>query len=167
MANTKYNAEIVKAICDELRNGENIERVCVKVGITKTTFFDWIKRKPNFSNAVQKAKDEFSKTIVSKLEKSLWDVAMGYSYEETKTEYTSDKNGNPIISKQTTTTKKVAPNVAALIFALTNRAPEEWKNRQTTEVNANVKAENVNKPDLSAIPDELLGQVLNKINGGE
>lgn len=163
----KYNAEIVKAICDELRNGEHIERVCVKVGINKTTFFDWVKKKPNFSDAIEKAKAEFNKTIVSKLEKSLWEVAMGYSYEETKTEYTSDKDGNPIISKQTTTTKKVAPNVAALIFALTNRAPEEWKNRQTTEVNANVKAENVNKPDLSAIPDELLEQVLNKINGGE
>lgn len=163
----KYNAKIVEAICDHLRNGDTIEKTCQKVGITKYTYFDWIKHKTNFSNLVQKAKEDFNATIVSKLEKSLWDVALGYDTEETKTEYTKDKNGNPQIAKQTTTKKHVAPNVTALIFALTNKAPEEWKNRQTTDVNANVKAENTNKPDLSGIPDDLLEQVLNKINGTE
>ena len=63
--------------------------------------------------------------------------------------------------------KKAAPNPTAIIFALTNRDPENWKNRQTTDINANVKAENTNKPDLSGIPDDLLEQVLNKINGNE
>lgn len=163
----KYNDKIVKQICDAFRNGESIEKTCKIVGINKVTYFDWIKRKPNFLNAVESAKEEFRHTIVGKLEKSLWNIALGYDVEETKTEYGNDKDGNPKITKQTTTKKHIAPNVTALIFALTNRDPENWKNRQTTEVNANVKSDNVVKPDLSAIPDELLEQVLNKINGNE
>ena len=94
-------------------------------------------------------------------------MVLGFDYEEIKTESSTGKDGKTVITKTTKTTKHVAPNPTAIIFALTNRDPENWKNRQTTDITANVKAENTNKPDLSGIPDDLLEQVLNKINGNE
>ena len=50
---------------------------------------------------------------------------------------------------------------SAIIFALTNKAPDEFKNRQSIE--GRMEQEVVNKPDLSAIPDELLAQVLESL----
>ena len=60
---------------------------------------------------------------------SLAKSAKGYSYVKRKTEYTSDKNGNPVIKKQTTEDVDVQPNVGAAIFLLTNIAPERWQNK--------------------------------------
>lgn len=94
-------------------------------------------------------------------------LILGTEYEETTVEYESDKDGNPRIKKQKTITKHIMPNPTAIIFALTNRDPENWKNRQTNEITGHLQTETDAKVDLSAVPDELLEQVLNKLNGGE
>ena len=51
-----------------------------------------------------------------------------------KTVFTEGKDGKPKIKEQTTTKKHIQPNVAATIFMLTNKAKEEYQNRQNTDI---------------------------------
>lgn len=123
----KYNKQTVEAICAYIRDGDSQKLACKKAGIGDSTFHDWIKAKPEFAERIKKAKDEFLATITGKLEATLWKRAMGYEVTETDTEYVSDSNGNPKIKSQRTKVKHIQPDTGALIFALTNVAPEEWE----------------------------------------
>ena len=84
-----------------------------------------------------------------------------------KTEYEKDPLNpeKPRIVKQTITHKKVAPNITAIIFALTNKDPEQWKNRQYQQIDGKVKTEGDTQVSLANVPDELLAEVISKING--
>ena len=114
-------------------------------------------------------KDEFSEWemhgILEDARKSLKTLICGQEYEETKTEYESDKNGNPRIKKQTRVTKKILPNPTAVIFALCNRDPEHWQNRVSNEISGKIETENKPGITLANVPDTLLAQVIDAING--
>lgn len=56
-----------------------------------------------------------------------------------RTELLPDAQGKPVITKRVVTKTKDAPNVTAIIFALSNLKSEQWKNRQTAEVKADIK----------------------------
>ena len=98
-------------------------------------------------------------------ERSLKVLINGTEYEEIKTEYEQNPNNPdaPRIKKQSRTTKKILPNPTAVIFALSNRDPEHWKNRIDTDINAKVEQETKTSLDLSGVSDELLGQVIDAI----
>ena len=168
---SKYTPERVQIITKAIANGKSYKDAYTAAGVGRTVFYEWITENAEFAEAIKKAEQEYNEwynsTIVQDAKRSLRELVLGFDYEEIKTESSTGKDGKTVVTKTTKTTKHVAPNPTAIIFALTNRDPDNWKNRQTTDINANVKAENTNKPDLSAIPDDLLEQVLNKINGAE
>lgn len=58
------------------------------------------------------------------VEDSLLKKALGYDYEETRTEF-SDKTGE----KTVTTSHHVSPDVRALTFWLKNRCPNRWQDK--------------------------------------
>ena len=66
--------------------------------------------------------------------KYLYNVAKGYEWTQSTTEYGYDKMGNLYKKKHTTKTMREPANVGAAIFLLTNIAPGRWKNRQSQEV---------------------------------
>lgn len=161
----KYCPEKVQEICGYLRQGKTQKDAAALAGIGEETFYGWLRDKPEFSEWVRIAQQEywerFDKELVSTCKKSLLELAKGYECEEVTTEYVSDKKGNPVIKHQKRVTKKYKPDAAAIQFALTNKAAFEFKNRQSIE--GRMEQEVVNKPDLSAIPDELLAQVLESL----
>lgn len=161
----KYTPEIKQAIFDCLKDGLNDKQTCERVGIVQDTFYRWLKEKTEFSELVKMAKAEYKSSLVSKLEDSLYRRATGFEYEETETEYISDKEGNPHIKKQTKKKKRTVPDTPALIFALCNLMPEKWKNRLNTQIDGKVKTESDAQISLSNVPDDLLAQVIDKING--
>ena len=55
--------------------------------------------------------------------------------------------------------KDVAPDLSAIIFVLTNRAPAEW--RQKPEPETNSADQECSAPDLSALSDQALNELLN------
>lgn len=166
-----YTPERVQQITKAIAAGKSYKDAYTAAGISYQTFYQWLNEKVEFNDAIKKAEQEYNEwynaTIIQDAKRSLRDLVLGFDYEEIKTESSTGKDGKTVVTKTTKTTKHVAPNPTAVIFALTNRDPDNWKNRQTTDITANVKAENTNKPDLSGIPDDLLEQVLNKINGTE
>lgn len=167
----KYTSERVTAICRAIADGETIQMACKRGGISDDTFARWKANKTEFADAIKKAEKEYNdwynNELVRDCKVSLKKLITGFEYEETTTEYKSDKNGNPRIEKQKTVTKRILPNATAIIFALTNRDPENWKNRQTTDIVANVKAETDTKVDLSNVPDDVLDQLAQYIDGSK
>ena len=162
--------ERIARICDAIKSGETNERAAKLGGISETTFYEWLNSKPKFSEAVKAAKLAFEdwerNGLLAEAKKSLKALIMGQEYEEIKTEYDSDpKNpSQPRIKKQTRTTKKVLPNATAVIFALCNRDPENWKNRIANELSGKVETEQTGPGvSLSNVPDELLAQVIESL----
>ena len=164
-----YTPERVKIICDALAKGETQDTAYRLAGIRNETYYRWLKEKSEFSNAVKKAQAEFQdwqmNGILEDARKSLKTLICGQEYEEIKTEYENDKDGNPRIKKQTRITKKVLPNPTAVIFALCNRDPEHWQNRVNTELSGKVETETKSNVSLANVPDDLLAKVIDAING--
>lgn len=160
----KYNKQIVDLICDHIRAGDSQKLACKKAGIGDSTFFDWIHKRNGFSEKIKKAKEEFQATITGKLEATLWKRAMGYEVTETETEYVRDENGNPIPKSQKTKVKHIQPDTGALIFALTNVAPEKWINRQRSEIKE-LKQDNDSSNDycFEDLPDDVLFEMADKL----
>lgn len=167
----KCTPERVEKICQAIENGETNEMAAKLAGINRATFYDWMARNSDFSDAVKSARAKFEewqlKGILEDARKSLKVLICGCEYDETKTEYEQDpKNpGVPRIKKQTTTTKKVLPSPTAVIFALCNRDPENWSNRHIQELTGKIETENTPSINLDKIPDELLAQVIDSIKG--
>ena len=129
MSKGKFN-DVKDDIISCKREGDSNILACKKVGISKSTFYEWLESYPDFSDSLKKARKEFRETIVQTLEQSLWKRAAGYEIEESKNEYRTLKDGSKVLVKSSKITKHFPPDTGALIFALTNLDPENWKNRQ-------------------------------------
>lgn len=124
------SAEVLKLIAQGYSNKDAAE----KAGIGERTFYDWMRDKPQFSQSVKEAQRQGDLVRINSVEAALLDVAKGFEYEEVKTEYESQLNPNtgkyePTIKKQVRTKKRVVPQTEAIKFYLSNKAPEDWKNR--------------------------------------
>lgn len=167
----KYTPERIATICRAIENGETDETAAKIGGISVSCFYDWQVKHLDFLEAVKTAKSKYEewqmKGILADAKRSLKTLICGLEYEETKTEYEDDPKhpGTPKIRRQTVINKKVMPNPTAVIFALCNRDPENWKNRHLQEIDGKITTETKTDLSLAAIPDDLLAQVIEKING--
>lgn len=171
----KYNEECVGRIYEALRSGCGDLDAAKAGGISKDTFYTWLKEKPDFIEVVKNAKREFREWemngILSDAKKSLKTLICGFEYEEVKSEYGRKKSEKDdphdadelVIIRKTITTKRVLPSTTAVIFALCNRDPERWQNRVTNDITAKVDADAKADVSLANVPDELLAQVLDAI----
>jgi hypothetical protein len=129
MSKGKFN-DVKDDIISCIREGDSNILACKRVGISKSTFYEWLESYPDFSDSLKKARKEFRETILKKLEQSLWKRAAGYEVEEVKNEYRTLRDGGEVLVKSSKTTKHFPPDTGALIFALTNLNSDKWKNRQ-------------------------------------
>lgn len=166
---TKYCKDIKEKICNYIREGDSQKLACNKVGIGTSAFHNWINKDVQFLEDIKKAKEDFQATIVGKLEASLWKRAIGYEVTETETEYVSDMQGNPtIIKSQKTKIKHIQPDVGALVFALTNVAPEKWINRQRIDNTILTKEKEEEQTyHFEDLPDDLLFSLADKLQDAE
>lgn len=169
MAIRRYCPEIVEEIASYIEQGDSNINAAKKAGITEAAFYKWKKEHVEFVERLKKAEENYHNWelvgILADAKKSLKVLICGQEYEEVKTEYKSDENGQPVIKSQVRTTKKVLPNATAVIFALCNRDPEHWQNRINADVNSKVTAETKTDLSLANVPDDLLAQVIEAING--
>lgn len=54
---TKKNEAIVRKLTDSLQNGFSIERACLLSGITKDSYYRWLKTDKTFSDEMKYAQD--------------------------------------------------------------------------------------------------------------
>lgn len=163
--------ERIRIIVDARRRGETYERCCALAGIGHTLLFREKAKGGEFAERVKKAEKEFQDTyrdeLLAKAKRSLTELVTGYEYNENKTEYKADRNGNPQIQRQTTVKKHMPPSPTAIIFSLTNLDPENWKNRQYTNVDGRIDSDSNTKVSLANVPDDLLAKVIDAIRGDD
>ncbi len=99
-------------------------------GVHISVLYDWRDRYPLFKQAMKDGHSD----LLERVELSLYKRALGYDYEETKVEGSTEKNaeGREVFIPQrlTRTKKHVPPDTAAAMCVLTNRDPDHWKHRQ-------------------------------------
>lgn len=142
----RYNKEIVQKITELVRSDSyTVIEICKQVGITPSTYYDWISRKPEFSESLKKAKDHFRDTMNVEAKRSLRKLVCGYTFKEVKT-VTIPKNkkyepgeSQEFIEEVTVVEKHVPASIEAIIFTLTNGDPDNWKNR--LNINLDLKAD--------------------------
>lgn len=164
----KYNTKIVERICLLIKTDSyTVAEICEQVSINQDTYYEWLKNKPEFSDAIKKAKGEFDDFLLVECRKSLVKKIRGYTIQEKKT-VTADtgkvnEEGKPIVKvkEHSVTDKHFQPDTAAIIFTLCNRDPDNWKNRQDT----NISGEMTLTSDLDKLSDEELENVVR--NGGK
>ena len=131
------------------------------VGITKETYYQWLKTESDFSDAIRKAENEFNELIVTEAKKSLVKMIRGYTVQEKRTVTADtekrDENDKPIVKvkEHLVTDKHYQPVPAAVFFALSNRDPKNWVNNRTSndQFNAGNDSLDDDKPATMKLPD--------------
>ena len=156
---------MVKAIAA----GKSYKDAYTAARVSHTTFYKHFNEDAEFNARVKKAEQDYQEYYDSQLvvdcKRSLLELIRGYEWDETTTESALDKNGKMVEVKKKIVHKKAAPNATAIIFALCNRAPEEWSNRHIQEISGKIETETKQAVSLASVPDDLLAQVIDAING--
>lgn len=136
----KYSKKVVKKICQLIEaDSYTIAEICSATNINVDTFYDWFKKKPEFSEAVTRARERFDDIIVKEAKNSLRKKVNGYEVQEMHTVFTDSKEigpdgkSKPKIKEKKIVTKHFQPDTDAIKFVLTNKAKNEYKNIQTNE----------------------------------
>lgn len=126
---TKYTPVLVEQIIKLLEDGNTDNDTCGLVGIGHDTFYAWIEKKPEFSEAVSHARGIARQRAVDAYRAAMKESQEKTAREETYTEIRLDRNGTPYEYKRTTVTKQVttlAPDWRAAESYLKRRDPEHW-----------------------------------------
>jgi hypothetical protein len=131
----KYSGKLLKKICGLVsKDTYTIAEICTIVNISEDCYYKWQRDNQEFKDAIAQARHKFDEVLVKEAKASLRKKILGYDVDERKTVYVDDKHGKPIIKEQTVTRRHFQPDTAAILFSLTNKAPDEYKNRQTSEL---------------------------------
>lgn len=146
--------------------GTKLRVFCENFHIDANTFRAYKKRYPWFNDEIEKAKEEYKRSLAHDIASTLRDAAKGgfRTEEDEVTEYRPNPNdaSQPIIVRMTKTKRKkyIKPDVAAAIFLATNLDPEHFQNRQRTDVA--LRKEDGEKMTLDEINAEI--ERLEKVN---
>ena len=112
----------LKQIQSWFRDGLSDLQVAKNMGISKTTFYDWMNKYPAMSDTVKKGKQP----VDFEVENALLKRALGYEIEETNTFITINSKGEKV-QRVNKVKKHIAPDATAAIFWLKNRRPDKWR----------------------------------------
>lgn len=101
--------------------------LCKKHDITWQTLKNWLEKDKSFAEQYKQAIKDYLDGINVEAKKSLSKLITGYYYEEEKTFYMPDAEGNPVITQKVVVKKHVPPSASAVTFALSNLEPENFE----------------------------------------
>ena len=112
------------------RDGLVLEEIAHNMGINRCTLFEWRREFPTIANALKNGRAVADR----KVENALFNRAIGGDVTEVKV--IEGKDGKSVV----TSTKHVPADVTACIYWLKNRKPDEWNDRKTVTVEADLEA---------------------------
>lgn len=116
----KYSEEMVELAKEYFGLGCTVDEFATYAGVSQPTVSRWMKKYPAFRMAVNSSRELADK----KVEKALYDRALGYSCPETRVFCQEGK----IITEEVE--KHYPPDPKSLEFWLKNRQPDKWKAKQ-------------------------------------
>lgn len=142
------------------RDGARDVDLAKKMGITTTTYYEWVKKYPVISDAIKRGKE----VIDAEVENALLKRALGYKYDEQTFESKLDPETNEYVLIPTKTVRKeVVADTTAQIFWLKNRKPKQWRDKQNVEHSSDSISQNIqtlaevlkNPQPNRQLPDEV------------
>lgn len=117
-----------------LEQGLTNEDCCVNLGFSHETWYKYQREKPEFAEAIARAKAKPDNRVVN----ALYQRAIGGKYEtqftdETEEEVLDKRTGEVKVLKKAvtrTTITAIPPDTLAAKFWLTNRRSAQWRDRQ-------------------------------------
>lgn len=163
----KCTKEKKDEMCQYIAEGYSQKQAAKRAGVGESTLFEWKYEDADFAKQILQAREEYQDTVRAKLEVSLFKKATGYEVKEKETEYGTDKNGNQIVKRQKIKIKEVPADTTAIMFALTNVAPDVWKQRTTVNntLSAKIEPETAADEIFAALPDDLLAVIADRLQG--
>ena len=156
----------VEIMCKAIAAGKSYKDAFTSARVGKTAFYSHLSNDTDFAERVKRAEQEYQDWYDSQLvvncKRSLLELVQGYEWDETTTE-SALQNGKLVVVKTKVVHKKAAPNATAIIFALCNRAPEEWSNKHIQEISGKIETETKSGISLQNVPDSLLAKVIEAI----
>ena len=137
-APTKWEPKFVEMAYEIMCLGATLEKLGRILGVSKETICQWQKQKPEFSDSIQRGRDEFDSEVI---EKALYKKATGFYYSEktydlphnyiTFSENTDKGVIDSILSEMEPILVKIVkkyhpPSDQAIRFWLMNRNPQRW-----------------------------------------
>ena len=142
---SKYNPDetpkLAEEYAKELMTDAQIMR---RLGISKETFYKWIKTHIDFSDAIKRGKEAANAELL----KAMRESAKGYYIEEEETTAILDRDKNPTGFKKTTRKRYIAPSTTMQIFMAKNRMPDEFRDVNRHEVDLRGKINVTTLADL-------------------
>lgn len=133
--------------------GATDEEIAKAFGISVRTLHRWKKDHESFEQSLMVAKDQAD----AKVERKLYERAVGYSYEEVETVMEIDGDGNRKPAKVKRVQKHCPPDVLAQMYWLNNRKPSQYKRNP----------ENFIKPEITAEEDDIVFYLPDNGRGGD
>lgn len=127
----KYSKGLTKEICDNLRLGHTIEDACVLSGISKDTFYRWLKKKSDFSDAIKKAEIECKRAHIANIRRAAMGIRVLIDPKDPEKGYKFTKD----------------PIWQASAWWLERRYKEEFSTKQEVEL--------TDRKELNKIEEEL------------
>ena len=159
----------VEIMCKAIADGKSYKDAFTTARVSKAAFYAHLANDKDFMDRVKIAEREYQEWYDSQLvvscKRSLIELVQGYEWDEITTEHALNKDGKMVEVRRKVVHKKAAPNPTAIIFALCNRAPEEWSNKHIQEISGKIETETKSNVSLANVPDNLLEQVIDAING--
>ena len=115
---SKYNPEYHDDWAWSLAvKGATNDEIAEAFGISVRTFIRWTQKYESLKTAVETGKN----IADSKVEKSLYQRAIGYQVTDTEKTIDMDKDGNPKPVRIRNITKNIVPDTMAIMYWLNNR----------------------------------------------
>ena len=108
-------------------------------GISLRTVIRWMNEHESFADAVERGKN----IADAKVERSLYQRAIGFEITDTEKTVDMDKDGNPKPVRIKNTTRKIVPDTMAIMYWLNNRKRGQWSQRQEVALSASDNSEDV------------------------
>ena len=163
----KCTPALIEKVCECLRNGDSQGVACKKAGIIPQTLCRWKTERREVAEAIENARNEFLTKISTQLEASLWKRAMGYDVTETETVYEPLPDGSPTIKRQTKKQRHIPGDTQALIFALSNVAPDRWAYKRRIEAVTREKEEAASTYHFEDLPDDVLFKLADELQDAQ
>ena len=125
-----YDRDVLADMVEAYEDGPGtVNELCRHLGVHTSTFYACMKENDRFYRAVMRVRERAD----DRVEASLFDRAVGYSYTEISRKSGSGKDGG-VVDEETVHEKELAPDVGAQMNWLKNRRPDKWRDKVELEV---------------------------------
>lgn len=109
------------------------DEIAKAMHVTRKTICSWKREHESFSKALAEGKE----IADSKIERGLYNIAMGYYVDEEERLIEVNKDGTTKLGDLRQKKRYIPPSVTAQIFWLKNRKKEQWRDVARTEITGN------------------------------